>query len=153
MTPTKTAKKLQRLARALGITPGADGDGDALASDCHYRVDELIREHAREIGARKIIDLLEIHTTIERLTPAAREDMNSVQDQPHVVLALVGERVENGEYINVGTIVMAEYASQADADTECHRRNALVKRGHRGHRGREYITMSAAEYATMSTEE
>lgn len=73
------------------------------------------------------------------------------KDKPHVVVALVGERVERDDYIEVGTILMGEYPTEEDADRERARRNALVREDHPSHRGRQYITMSVAEYEDMSS--
>jgi len=72
--------------------------------------------------------------------------------KPHVVVALVGERVEHDDYTEVGTILMGEYPTETEADKERDRRNALVHQGHPSHHGREYITMSATEYADMESE-
>ena len=73
-------------------------------------------------------------------------------NKPHVLIALVGERVEHDEYIEVGTILMGEYPTEAQADKERDRRNALAHQDHPSHRGREYITMTTVEYASMVDE-
>ena len=74
-------------------------------------------------------------------------------NKPHVVIALVGKRIERDDYTEVGTILMGEYPSKAQADKERDRRNALVLQADPCHLGREYISMSAAEYVDMEGEE
>ena len=67
-------------------------------------------------------------------------------NKPHVVIALVGERIERDDYIEVGTILMGEYPTESEADKERDRRNALND-------DCEFITMSVAEYADMNNEQ
>ena len=56
-------------ARKLGLIRHAGEDSDGLASRCHYRIDHLMREHALQVGARRIIELMDLHDAIERLIP------------------------------------------------------------------------------------
>jgi len=74
MTTTSHSKmsmefELDDIASRLGLVRGNHQDADGFASCLHYRIDDLVREHARDIGAQKITDLLDLHDTIERLVP------------------------------------------------------------------------------------
>jgi len=61
--------ELDAIASRLGLVRGDHEDADGFASRLHYRIDDLMREHARDIGVRKITYLMDLHHTIEQLVP------------------------------------------------------------------------------------
>jgi hypothetical protein len=63
--------------------------------------------------------------------------------EPHVVVAFVGERRYRGDYVEIDTVLMGEYATAAAANRERDRRNALARDCDREY----FISLSKAEYA------
>jgi hypothetical protein len=53
----------------IGLTREDGEDDESLSSRCHYRIDVLIRQHATQVGAHRIIELMHLHDTVERLAP------------------------------------------------------------------------------------
>ena len=67
--------------------------------------------------------------------------MPKTNDGPYVVIAQIGPPIsETDEYIEMDTIVMAERATEQEAERERDRRNALND-------GHSYFVMRADEYA------
>lgn len=60
---------LDALAKSLRLTRYEGEDNDGLASRCHYQIHHLIREHALQVGAERILDLIALHDFVHRLAP------------------------------------------------------------------------------------
>lgn len=60
---------LDAFAQSIGLTRHDGEDSDDLASRCHYRIDDLMREHAKRARDHRLIELMDMHDTIERLVP------------------------------------------------------------------------------------
>lgn len=62
--------------------------------------------------------------------------------EQHVVLDLVGKHTDLGDHVEVGTILIGIYPTEAEANAVRDRRNALG-------RNHACITMTAAEYGSL----
>lgn len=65
----ETLLNIDAFARSIGLTRHDGEDGDGLASRCHYRIDDLMRQHAKQAGDHRLIELMDMHDTIERFAP------------------------------------------------------------------------------------
>ncbi|MGE3703615.1 MAG: hypothetical protein AB7G08_33560 [Hyphomicrobiaceae bacterium] len=66
----ETALALLSIVHRIGLAePKAGEDLEDIVARMHHRIDYLIRAHARQIGARKIIELMAMHDDIARLVP------------------------------------------------------------------------------------
>jgi hypothetical protein len=71
------------------------------------------------------------------------------ENRPHVIVALLTkhyDEVKGTKYTQSGSILIGERPTEAEANKERDRRNALVRDGDPAHKGREYIVMRASEY-------
>lgn len=69
MTDIPIEFQLDAIAAELGLTRDSGEDTDSFASRAHYRIDELIRKHALQVGAHRIAEFMDLHDAIERLVP------------------------------------------------------------------------------------
>jgi hypothetical protein len=60
---------LDALAETIGLSRHDGEDNHDLASRCHYRIDDLMRQHALQVRALRIVELMDLHDAIERLVP------------------------------------------------------------------------------------
>ena len=67
MAPLCTS--LDALGNKLGLDRRNGEDDEALASRCHYRIDDLIRNRAVQVGAHEILQLMDLHEELARLVP------------------------------------------------------------------------------------
>ena len=60
---------IDAFAQSIGLTRHDGEDSDGLASRCHYRIDDLMRDRAKRTGDHRLIELMDLHDAIERLVP------------------------------------------------------------------------------------